>query len=94
MKKIAVILLLVFGVVQAGPVVRAIFSDTTSIFLADEEKCQDSANKAEKQEKKDYSLFFNHLQALTHDLQTAFILVEKIHPSPCLEKLTPPPNHC
>ncbi len=92
MRRIAGILLLVFTLVQTGPVIRAIFTDSTSVFIADEEKGEDSTNKQDKKEKNDYSLFTGQLEAFTHHLSTAFMLAEKIHPSPCLEKLTPPPN--
>ena len=41
MKKIAAILLLIFTLVQAGPAVTALFSESTTIFIVDEEKADE-----------------------------------------------------
>ena len=94
MKKIALLLFIVFAAVQVVPAVKAFFSDTISVFIADEEKGEEKANSNDNKVKKDYVVFISHASELTNQLNTAFHLAEKIHPSPCLEKLTPPPNFC
>lgn len=93
MRKIAVILFLVFAAVQVAPAVCSFFSPSTSVFMVDEEKGEDK-NESEKKSKKDYAAFASYTTEFSHKLNTAFLLAEKIQPSPCLEKLTPPPNFC
>lgn len=94
MKKIAGILLLIFTLVQAGPAVHALCSNTAAIFMADEEKGDDKPDKTEKKEKKYYSLFTAQTRPATIKITSALLLAEKIFTPPCLEKLTPPPNFC
>lgn len=93
MKKIAVILFLVFAAVQVAPALCSLFSQATSVFMVDEEKSEDK-NESEKKTKKDYTAFADYTTGFSHKLNTAFLLAEKILSSPCLEKLTPPPNFC
>ena len=38
MKKIAILFIIIFALVQAAPVVMAVFTDVSSFFIADEEK--------------------------------------------------------
>lgn len=92
MKKMAFLLFMVFATVQLAPVAMAFFTDEISVFIADEEKGEDKGTTTDKKEKKDYPDFSSQSATLTHKLNTAFHLAEKIHPSPCLEKVTPPPN--
>lgn len=94
MKKIAFFLFILFAAVQGVPAVKAVLSDTTSVFIADEEKSEEKGNNNDSKAKKDYTVFISQSSMLTHQLNTALHLAEKIHPSPCLEKLTPPPNFC
>ena len=94
MKQIAVIFLFIFALVQAGPAVCHWAIDTTSVFMVDEEKGAEKIDAEEKKEKKDYAGFFSQASGLSHKINTAFLLAEKIQLSPCLEKLTPPPNFC
>lgn len=93
MKKIAVILLFLFTLVQAGPAVSAMFSDTITVFIVDEEK---SAEKIEvdKKDKKENPYEIYYSLELSHQISIALHVAEKIQASPCLEKLTPPPNFC
>jgi hypothetical protein len=94
MKKIALLLLIVFAAVQIVPTVKAFFSDSTSIFIADEDKVEETVNNLDTKIKSDYTVFHFQSIELSQRLNTALHLAEKIHPSPCLEKLTPPPNFC
>ena len=92
MKKIAFLLFMVFAAVQLAPAVKAFFTNTTSVFIADEEKGEEKGNNTCQKEKKDYPAFSIQSEKLTHTISTAIHVAEKINPSPCLEKLTPPPN--
>lgn len=94
LKKIALILFMVFAAVQFAPAVKAIFSETTCVFITDEEKAQEKGNSIDKKEKKYYPAFSLQSANLTNTINTAFHLAERIYSSPCLEKLTPPPNFC
>lgn len=91
MRKIAVILLVLFALVQAGPAVTALFSPSVPVFLVDEEKADDKT-ETEQKLKKDYTCFADHITAFSRELNTAFHLAEKILAAPCIEKNTPPPN--
>jgi len=93
MKKAAAILLFLFAFIQAGPAVCSLFSETSSVFVIDEEKGEDKT-ESEKKDKKDFTAFTRIAGSFSHDVNTAIHLAEKIHPFPCLEKLTPPPNFC
>lgn len=94
MKKIAFLLLLIFAAVQVLPAVKAVLSDTTSVFIADEEKSEEKGTSSDNKAKKYITVFVSQSLELNNQIRTAFHLVEKIDPSPCLEKLTPPPNFC
>lgn len=91
MRKIAVIFLVMFSLVQAGPAVTALFSPSVPVFLVDEEKA-DEKTETEQKLKKDFTVFADHVSALSRQLNTAFHLAEKILAAPCIEKNTPPPN--
>jgi hypothetical protein len=93
MKKIAAIFLFLFALVQVGPVIYSLFSETNSVFVLDEERSEDKT-EAEKKDKKDFTAFTRISGCFSHDVNTAIHLSEKIRPFPCLEKLTPPPNFC
>lgn len=62
--------------------------------MADEEKSDDKTDTVEKKDKKDYVFYSTQSETLSQKINTAFHLAESIQPSPCLEKLTPPPNFC
>lgn len=93
MKKIATLLLFLFTLVQAGPALSALFTNEAVVFIVDEDKNSDKT-ETEKKEKKEYAANFLLINKFSQKINTAFHLAEKIHPSPCLEKLTPPPNFC
>jgi len=93
MKKTAALLLFLFALVQAGPAVVSLFKNTSSVFVIDEEKTEDKTEHIKK-EKKDITSFTGLASNFSHDVNIAFHLSEKIQSSPCLEKLTPPPNFC
>jgi hypothetical protein len=94
MKRIASILLLLFALVQAGPAIRAIADDNISVFVADEEKGIEKNSAIEKNDKNRCSFSTSLSAQFSQRITIACHLAEKIHPSPCLEKLTPPPNFC
>ena len=94
MKKIATIFLFLFTLVQAGPAIYSLFSDTNSVFIVDEEKGAEQADTLDKKDKKEYSSLSYHKEALSYIINTAFHVAEKIHLSPSPDKLTPPPNFC
>lgn len=94
MKKGAAILLLIFTLVQAGPVICSFFSPTVTIFMADEEKGPEKTELEKKNTKKDYLGCFFDVSENNAALRTEYHISEDIHHSPTLEKLTPPPNFC
>ncbi|HNU87760.1 MAG TPA: hypothetical protein PKJ94_05705 [Ferruginibacter sp.] len=94
MRKIATILLVIFALVQAGPVCCTLFSETTAIFIADEEKAQEKKETDKKTEKKDYIAFQNQLPGQGNLINTSFHRSENIQLPPYLEKQNPPPNFC
>ena len=93
MRKIATILLIIFALVQAGPAVSALFSNSTTVFIVDEEKSEENIEKIKSNKKGPLFVIENSLE-LSHQISIALHLAEKIQASPCLEKLTPPPNFC
>jgi len=93
MNKIATILLLIFTLIQAGPMVTSFFSDPTVVFFVDEEKAGEKT-ETEKKEKKDYSFVDSATNELSFKINTALHVAEKILTHPCLEMPTPPPNFC
>jgi hypothetical protein len=94
MKKIAFLLFIMFAAVQVAPAVKAFFSETSLVFVADEEKGEEKSNTSDFKIKKDYVVFATHSFNFSHQINTAFHVAEKIHPSPCLLDLTPPPDFC
>ena len=93
MKKIAAILLFLFALVQAGPAVTSLFSSSATVFMVDEEK-GDEKNEGTKKDKKETPFVAYQSVELSNQINTALHVAEKIQASPCLEKLTPPPNFC
>lgn len=95
MKKIAIFILFVFTLVQVVPAMQSLFKTNNGIiFNIDEEKSDEKTETNEKKEKKFNSSHFFLVKAVSANANTSFHLAEKIHPFPCLEKLTPPPNFC
>ena len=93
MKKIAIILLFIFALVQVVPAVSSLFTPSSTVLVIDEEK-GDQKPETEKKDKKDYSTISFCSENLSNLINIAFHQAEKIYPSPCLEKPTPPPNFC
>jgi hypothetical protein len=93
MKKIAILFIMIFALVQAAPVVMAVFSEVSTVFIADEEKGEEktSGDNKEKKFEIDFSL---QSAELDNRLNTAIHLAEKIPAHPTADKLTPPPNFC
>lgn len=94
MRKIATILLVIFTLVQAGPICCSLFSETTAVFIADEEKAPETTETDKKTDKKDYIAFQNQLQGQALYIKTAFQHTENIQLPPYLEKLNPSPDFC
>lgn len=94
MKKIALFILLLFATVQVVPGVQAFFSDFSQglVFNVDEEKNSEKSAADNQKEKKEYPAYESISAALTHRLNTALHLADKLAPAPYLEMLTPPPN--
>ncbi|HMU08507.1 MAG TPA: hypothetical protein PKC54_00755 [Ferruginibacter sp.] len=94
MRKIAIILLIIFTLVQAGPVCCTLFSETTAIFIADEEKAPEKSKTDKKADNKDYITFQLQLLDQAGFINISFHHIENIQFPPYLEKLSPPPNFC
>lgn len=94
MKKVAAILLLIFALVQAGPVVCSFFSSNVSVFMADEEKGPEKTDLEKKNTKKDYLACYLPISQDSVLLKKGYHISEDIHLSPAQEKPTPPPNFC
>ncbi len=95
MKKIALFLLLLFATVYVVPTLQSFGNNTAiNIFDVDEEKTGDKGKTEESKEKKYFSLFSHQNEAFSRIIGTAIHLAEQIPASPCMEKLTPPPNFC
>jgi hypothetical protein len=69
-------------------------ADTTSVFIAEEKNGEEKNESAENKDQKYLTQYSNISEAFSHDSNTVFDLAERKYTSPCLEKLTPPPNFC
>jgi len=94
LKKIATILLLIFTLIQVAPAFSAFFSPSTAFFMVDEEKGGDIKESDKKENKKDYTGYNYKLAGFSHQATLAFHQAEIIYPSPCIDKVSPPPNFC
>jgi hypothetical protein len=93
MKRIALILLVVFSLVQAGPAIASLMNPDTMVFMVDEEKNEDKQkNDPKKDSKKDCIRQSLQAAGMARESVLAVLRSEKIHPSPCIEKVAPPPN--
>jgi hypothetical protein len=92
MKKIAFFILILFTVVQTLPTIQSIWGNEQAIVqdISEEKK----TDKDDKKSTKEFISFYNSNQDLTVKLLTQIHLAESIMPSPCFEKLTPPPDFC
>lgn len=92
MKKISFFILLLFTVVQTLPTIQSIWGNEQAIVLdISEEKKTD---KDDKKSFKEFISLYNINLDLTVKSLTQIHLAESIMPSPCFEKLTPPPDFC
>jgi len=92
MKKTAFFILILFTVVQTLPTLQTIWGNNQAIVLdISEEKKTD---KDDSKSIKEFISFYNINQDLTVKLLTQIHLTESIMPSPCFERLTPPPDLC
>jgi len=93
MKRIALILLVIFGLVQAGPAIASLVNPSTVVFMVDEEKNEDKQKDDHKKDSKKDCIRQSLLAAgITMQSALAVQHSERIHPSPCIEKVAPPPN--
>ncbi|HEX6847565.1 MAG TPA: hypothetical protein VF144_11340 [Chitinophagaceae bacterium] len=93
MKKIAILFIIIFALVQAAPVVMAVFTDVSSFFIADEEKGEEKTAGDIKEKKYEADFAFRSAE-FSNRLNTALHLAEKIPAHPSADNLTPPPNFC
>lgn len=93
MKKTALFILLIFSLVQVLPALSSVVCENNSlVFNVDEEKSEDKQDKDEKKAKKDFLVVTPQNRHNTAKFNNASHSSEAIASSPCLEKLTPPPN--
>ena len=93
MKRIAFILLVIFSLVQAGPAIASLLNPDTVVFMVDEEKNEDKQKEDHKKDnKKDCIRQSLQSAGITRQSALAVLRSEKIHPSPCIENVAPPPN--
>ena len=92
MKRIAFLLLFIFSLVQAGPAIAGLLTEDVSVFIVDEEKTADKSEVEKKDAKKDLSCLAATNNYIAEKVLVAIHQMEKIHPSPCIEKVSPPPN--
>lgn len=93
MKKIAFFILFLFTVVQILPTIQSIWGNDQAIVLdISEEKKTDKDDS--KSNKEFISFYYSINLNLSVKLLTQIHLAESIMPSPCFEKLTPPPDFC
>ncbi len=77
---------------QALPTIHLLWGNDQAIVLdITEEKKTD---KEDKKSTKEFLSFYSMQMDLSVKLLTQIHLAENIMPSPCFEKLTPPPNFC
>ncbi len=91
MKKISFFILFIFTLLQVVPAIHTLTKENNVlVFNLDQEK----ADTNEKKEKNDYSSLSLFVKVVSAKASVSFHFAEKINTSPCLEKLTPPPNFC
>jgi hypothetical protein len=92
MKKIAFFILILFAVLQVLPTIQSIWGDDQAIVMdMNEEK---KADKEDTKSNKEFLSYYNTSTDLSVKVNTQIHLAENILPSPCQEKLTPPPDFC
>ncbi|MFM2137957.1 MAG: hypothetical protein RJA57_264 [Bacteroidota bacterium] len=94
MKKIALLLFLIFGLVQVTPGIFSCCGQDAPVFIADEEKGAEKPDVEEKKEKKEPPAYLSGWNERNPCFNPGFLHSESILPYPCLEQQTPPPNEC
>lgn len=94
MRIIAALLLIIFSLVQVGQVCCSLFTDTTAIFMADEEKVPEKMDAEKKAEKEHFLSFYNIEPYYSLRLNSILPPAVNIKRPPCLEMQTPPPDFC
>lgn len=94
MRKIATILIIIFALVQAGPVCCSLLTETTAFFIADEEKAPGKTDVEKKIDKKDYLTFSSMNFGYSQFANTPFLPATCLWHHPYLEMHTPPPDFC
>lgn len=93
MKRIATILLLIFGLVQVAPAFQPLFQQGKGyVFNIDEEKGAEKTAGDKKFSQKDYTDHASAGRALATISLARFERKIVLQPAPCLDKITPPPN--
>lgn len=95
MKSRAIILFIIFCLVQFGPAIKALLPDSQSIvFAIDEEKHSSESEKSadECKNSKEFSKQILALRLLEHELQVNFHQNDRLNLSPVFDILTPPPD--
>ena len=82
MRKVAFILFIVFATVQVAPAVMALFSQTISVFITDEEKTVEKGHSSDSKEKKDYTDLFSPSAILAKKNKHCFSSYSKDSPLP------------
>ncbi|MEI6190707.1 MAG: hypothetical protein WCP61_09835 [Chitinophagia bacterium] len=92
MKKIVFFILILFTTVQILPLKQSIWGNEQAVVLDFSE-----GNKIDKDDTKsikEFISFYSISLDLSVKLHSQIHLAESIMPSPCFEKLSPPPNFC
>jgi hypothetical protein len=92
MKKTAFFILFLFITVQVLPTIQSLWGNDNAIVLdiSEEKKTEKSDIKSVKE----FLPFYRISMDLSVKLLTQIHLAASILPSPCFEKLTPPPDFC
>jgi hypothetical protein len=92
MKKTAFFILIIFMTVQVLPTIQSLWGNDNAIVLdISEEK---KTEKSDIKSLKEFLSFYSISMDLSVKLLTQIHQAESILPSPCFEKLTPPPDFC
>ncbi len=94
MKKSAVLILMVFLLVQVYPAIKTFISDSVTMIVMDNEKEGEGMQETNKKEKVDFTEITQIKYDQPSSLNKIFRLKENIQPSPSLELQNPPPNYC
>jgi hypothetical protein len=92
-KKIAILILLLFVVSQVLPTAQTLVNDTAIMLVDHAEEQKNSKDELkEKKEYKEYLVYSRPFSGAHTGLLLRWNNLENILPSPCVDKITPPPN--